>query len=168
MLPEDAVILFVHADRVFDRQRLAAAANHMGIEILNQPQAVAAQLQTVGARAHAVLADVEGVLAPLRRRRIAVGNDHLGQRGAIENGALLALIVVAQIVQRQSFTGIEADDEVPVLPANAVAVHTEARPFRLRDVERLDVLAEVLYPVSGIVALTWRQWPVAVFVETKE
>ena len=88
MLPEDAVILLVHADGVLDGQRLAAAVAQVGVEIVDQAEAVAAQLQAVGAHAHAVFADVEGVLAALGRARIAVGDDHFRQRGAIEDRAI--------------------------------------------------------------------------------
>ena len=111
----------------------------VGVEVVDQAEAVAAQLQAVGAHAHAVLADVEGVLAPLRRAGVAVGDDHLGERGAVEDRAVLAVVVVAEVVQRQPFAGVEADDEAPVLPAHLVAVDLEARPLGLRDLERLDV-----------------------------
>ena len=125
--------------------------HHVGVEVLDEAEAIAAQFQAVGAHAHAVFADVEGVLAVLRRGRVAVGHDHLRERGAIENRALLAAIVVPQVVQRQPFAGVEADDEAPVLPLHPIAIDREARPLGLRDVERLDVGALVRHAVGGVV-----------------
>ena len=83
--------------------------HQVGVEVVDQAEAVAAELQAVGAHAHAVLADVEGVLAPLRRAGVAVGHDHFGERGAIEDRAVAAVVAVAEVVQRQPFAGVEAD-----------------------------------------------------------
>ena len=77
----------------------------MGVEILDVAQAIAAQFQAVGAHAHAVFADVEGVLADLRRAGIAVGNDHLGQRGPVENRAIAPVVAIADVMQRQALAG---------------------------------------------------------------
>src|SRR5262249_32524021 len=85
VLPEDAEILFVHADGVLDRQRLAPAGAEVAVEILDQAQAIAAQLPAVGAHAKAIFSRVNGILARLLRRGVTVGNHHFREGGAIED-----------------------------------------------------------------------------------
>ena len=165
MLPEYAVILLVHADGVLDGERLAPAVAEMSVEVADQAQAVAAQLKAVGAHAHAILADIECVLSPLGRAGITVGDHHLGKRGSVEDRPLAVLVMIAQVMQRQAFPRIEADDEAPLLPANLVALHLEARPLRLVDLERLDVVAQAADPIGGVIGLARRQCPVAVFLD---
>ena len=65
VLPADAMVLLVHADGVFDRERFTSAGGEVAVEVLDDAQAVAAQRERVGAVAHAVLARVERVLARL-------------------------------------------------------------------------------------------------------
>src|SRR5207248_793590 len=69
---------------------------------------------------------------------------------------------------RQAFAGIEADDEAPLLPAHLIAIHSEAGPFRLRDVDGLDVLALVVDAVGGVVAIDGWQRPMAVFLDADD
>ena len=59
----------------------------------------------LAAIAQAVLAGVEGVLAGLLRGRVAVGHDHLRQRAAIEDRTLLAVVLVAEMIERQALRG---------------------------------------------------------------
>src|SRR3712207_7173284 len=56
------------------RSRVARAVDHHGVEVADLTQAVAAQLERVRERPHVVLAGVEGVLAPLARAGVAVGD----------------------------------------------------------------------------------------------
>src|SRR5262245_23684343 len=100
-------------------------------------EAVATELQAVGAHAHAVRADIEGVLAYLRRARVAVGYHHCRQGSAIENGSIPSAVGIANVVDRQPLAGVEADDQAPVLPFHLVAVDLEARPLGLGDLEWL-------------------------------
>src|SRR5581483_1113335 len=72
VLPQDAVVLLVHAHGVLDGQGLAAAGAEVAVEVLDQAEAIAAQLQAVGAVAQAVLAGIEGVLARLLLGGVAV------------------------------------------------------------------------------------------------
>ena len=66
----------MHADGILDRERFAPTGCQVGIEIVDEPQAVAPEFKAIGAHAHTVFADIEGILAKLRCRRIAIGNDH--------------------------------------------------------------------------------------------
>ncbi len=165
VLPEDAEVFFMDADGIGDGECAAAAVGHVRVKVLNVAEAVAAEAEAVGAHAHAVFADVEGVLADLLRLRVAVGDDHLGERGAVEDGPLFALIGVANVVEGEAFAGVEADDDIPLLPGDTVAVHGEAGAFGLGDDERLDVGALVWNSVGGVVArLRWER-PLAVFLD---
>src|SRR5258708_36810862 len=116
VLPEDAVILFMHAHRIFDGERFAATRTEMAVEILNEPKAIATQFKAVRSHPETIFAGIKGVLAGLLRSRAAVGNHHLREGGAIEHRAILALVLIAEMVQRQSLAGIEANDKTPLLP----------------------------------------------------
>src|SRR5204863_7982723 len=113
----------------------------VSVEIMDQAEAIAAELQAVGAGPHAVFADVERVFPHLRRAGIAIGDDHLGERRPVQDRPLLAAVAVAEMVQRQPLAGIEADDEAPLLPANLAPLNLETRSGRLLDLQRLDVAA---------------------------
>ncbi len=149
-------------------KRFAAAVAEVGVEVADQAEAIAAEFEAVGAHAHAVLADVEGVLAALGGAGVAVGNDHLGERGAVEDGAFAAVVVVAEVVQRQSLAGVEADDEAPLLPGDLIAVDLEARSLGLDDLQRLDVLARCGNPVGGVVRLARWDRPAAVLLDADD
>jgi len=69
-------------------------------------------------------------------------------------------------MQSEPFARIEADDEVPLLPAHLVAFEGVAGAFGLRDGERLDVAALIRNTARGVVAGTWRQFPDAVLFDS--
>ena len=53
-----------------------------------------------------------------------------------------ALVLVADHVEDQPFADMEADADLPLLPAHQMALDREARPFRLGDFKRLQVGAQ--------------------------
>ena len=69
VLPEDPVVLLVHADRVLDRVRVALLGGEHRVEVVDDAEAVAAQLQRVGHAAEAPLAGVERVLPAVHHAR---------------------------------------------------------------------------------------------------
>ena len=66
---------------------LAVLVDEHRVEVVDLAEAVAAERQRVDQRAEVVLAAVEGVLADVRRRRIAVRHDHLRHRRAMQDRA---------------------------------------------------------------------------------
>ena len=134
--PEHADVLLVDADRVRDRQRLARGVRDDRVEVDDLAEAVAAARERRGGDADAVLAAVEGVLPVVARARVAVGHDHLRERGAIEDRALPAAVLVGDLVEHEALAGREADVHAPALPRQHAAVEREARPLGLRDLER--------------------------------
>src|SRR5262249_43606455 len=133
VLPQNTEVFLVQADRVAQRERLALRVGADRIQAANLPEAGAAERQRVGQHAHAVLALVEGILAPVRRTWIAVGNDHLGERGAVENRAQASLVLVGDRVKHETLTRCEADAQAPLLPSHLVAPQLEARAVALHD-----------------------------------
>ena len=77
VLPQDAVVFFVHADRVLDRHRVAVAIGGDPIEVLDLAQAVTAELEGVGHVADVVLTGIKGVLLRLHRGRVTIRDHHL-------------------------------------------------------------------------------------------
>ena len=142
VLPADPEVLLVHADRVRDGQRLTVLVVGDGVEVVDLAQAVAAQLQRVQQQPDAVLALVEHVLDPVGRRGVAVGDVHLRQRGPVHDRAHPAPVLVADLVQDQSLARGVAHPQPPLLPADGVPVHGEARTLGLGDLDRPDVVAD--------------------------
>ena len=116
------------------------------VEVVDVAEAVAAERERVRQQADAVLAHVEDVLDAVRRRRVAVGNEHFRQRRPVDDRAAPPLVEVSDLVQHQPFARREADPERPFLPAHGVAVDGEAPPVGLGDLDRAQVVPE---PVEG-------------------
>ncbi len=80
MLPQQARVLLVQADRVRDGARAAGAIDEVGVEIADLADAVAPERERVRAGAEPVLAGVEVRAPGVHRVGLAVGDDHLGAR----------------------------------------------------------------------------------------
>ena len=144
VLPRDPGVLLVHADRVGDDDGLAVLVVDDPVEVVDVPDAVAPEGQRVREPPDAVLALVEDVLEAVRRRRVAVGHVHLGERGAVQHRAARAAVVVGDVVQDEALARGEPDPQVPLLPAHRVPVDGEAGALGLGDVDGLDVVADRL------------------------
>ncbi len=155
MLPEDPVVLFVHADRVVDHPRLAVLGRERGVEVADLADAVAAERERLRHAAEAPLPRVERVLPAVHRARIAVRDHHLADRRAVQDRPQASVVVVVRdLVQHETLERVERDAELPLLPLHEVAVDREARAFGLRDRDRLQVGAHprlVLREVAGAV-----------------
>ena len=167
VFPQDSVVLLVHADGVLDGERIAPAGAEVAVKILDVAQTIAAEFQTVRAIAETVFTGIEGVLARLLRSGIAVGNDHLGERTAVEHRAHPAAVGVGERVEREAFPGIEPNDEVPFLPAHAIALHREARSFGLHDFKRFRGGAKICDAIGRVVGLLRWQRPVPVLLDAE-
>ena len=148
MLPENSVVFFVNADGVGDGEIAAAAVAQMGIEIFDVTDTVAPELEAVGTHTHSIFADVKCIFADLRRARISIGNDHLGERGTVKNGPRSSMVGVTHVMEGESLARIKADHERPVLPADSRALQRKAWPFRLCDVQRLDIRSLIGHTVG--------------------
>jgi hypothetical protein len=133
VLPEDAVVLLVHADRVADRLRVAEVVGDDRVGVVDVTEAVAAELEGVGVAGEHVLAAVEVVLPEPGRRGVGVGDDHLGDRGAVDDRAP----VEADLVQGQALALVEPVAQVPAAPPHPVALDPERAAVRLGDLDRL-------------------------------
>src|SRR5919112_704768 len=153
VLPQEAVVLLVHADGILDGERVPFAVGDYAVEVMDLSQAVTAELQGVSKCPDVVLARIKSVLAPLSRSGIAVGHHHLGERRPVEDGTLSAIVVVANRVEHEPLTRGKTYAEAPLLPAYLVSVNLEAGAFGLGDLQRLEVgphLANILGPVVAL------------------
>ena len=132
VLPQDAEVFLVDADRVGYGPRLAGVVGHGGVQVGDLAQAVTAELERVGPLTDQVLTGVE-VRLPVAELRVAVGHDHLRDRGPVEHRAPGHV----DLVQGQPLAGVEADPHRPVLPAQRVLVQREAGALRLGDLNGL-------------------------------
>src|ERR1700761_580957 len=159
MLPQNAIVFFVNADGVRDSEFTPAAIAQVSVKIFDVTHAIASELQAVGTHPHSIFAYVKCILADLRRPWISIGNDHLGEGCTVKHGALPAMIGITYITDLNTPSRIEANNHRPVLPADARALQREARPFRLRDVQRLEFIPQISNTIRRIVGRLWRQRP---------
>jgi hypothetical protein len=134
MLPGEAGIFLMQADRFFDCARGAEQVRDHRVEIVDGAETVAAEFQRIGHAAEPDFTTVKHVLPVMAALGRAIRHDHLGDGGAIDDGAPPALMRVADCVENQALTTIEADAEVSVLPADLVALHAIAGTRRLHDI----------------------------------
>ncbi len=139
VLPEDPVVLLVHADGVGARVRLAPFVGVHVVEVEDLAQAVATERQRVGHAAEAPLACVERALPGVHRSRVPVGHDHLADGSPVQDRPDPPPVLVAHRVDDEALQWVHADSQRPLLPADQVALHLEARALGLRDLERLQV-----------------------------
>ena len=139
VLPEDAVVFLVHADGVAHDEGLAEIVRCRHVEIVDVPEAIAAEFELVRELAKAELARIEGAFGKMLRRRIGIGNRHLRYAGAMDDRAQPAAVAKAELVEDEPFPRREADAELPVLPGDVPAVDDEARPVGLDNLERLQI-----------------------------
>ena len=139
-----------------DLHCLAAAVVQHGVKVVDLSQAVAAQGQRVGQGADARLSDVEGVLAVVLFGGVAVGHHQLGQRGPVDDGTGPALILIADTVEHESLAAGVANPETPLLPRHQVTINAEAGALGLHHVQRLQVGAELLDELLGVIAVIGR------------
>ena len=139
VLPEDAVILLMQADRVFHDRRFAIIVGDGYVEIMDVPEAVAAELECVGELAQPVLAGVERALPEMVRGRVGVGHDHIGHAGPIDDRPFARAVANGYLIQHEALARRPADAERPVLPGDLPALDREPGAFFLHDIERLDV-----------------------------
>jgi hypothetical protein len=142
VLPEDPVVLLVHADDVGHGGGVAVLVGDDGVDVVDLAQAVAAKREAVAHATEAPLAHVEGVLPAVQRARVAVGDDHLGDGGPVQDGPDAAAVLVADGVQDQALERVHRDAQRPPLPAHEVALDGEAGALGLGDLERAEVVAQ--------------------------
>src|SRR5262245_49337193 len=135
--PEDAEILLMNADGVGDEPRPAEPVMAPDIDIADVTEAVAAELQRIEELADAIFAGVEGIPAVVGAGRVAIGHDHLGQRCTVHDRPQAAGILITDGMKREPFADVEAEPQLPFLPAELIALQREARALRLGDCERL-------------------------------
>ena len=142
MLPEDPVVLLVDADGVGGRGRVALLVGHDGVEVVDLAEAVAAERQRVRHAPEPPLACIEGVLPPVDRSRVAVGDHHLADRRPVEDRPHAAAVLVADGVEHQTLERVERNSQRPALPAQHVALEREAHAVGLHDLQRSQVVPQ--------------------------
>jgi hypothetical protein len=112
-----------------------------GVEVGDLAEAVAPELEGGRHEAEAPLADVERRAPLVLARRVAVRDDHLGERQPVGDRPDPAVVVVADGVEHHALARVEADPHRPPLPCEPVAVERERDALGLGDRDRLEVVA---------------------------
>ena len=116
--------------------RLAAGVVHHRVQVADLAQAVAAQGERGGHEAEAPLADVERGPPVVVRAGVPVRHHHLGEREPVRHRAEPLAVGEGDLVQHEALAVVEAQPQLPVLPAEQVAVEREADPVGLADLQR--------------------------------
>lgn len=96
----------------------------------------------VGPQVLTVLSKIKRVLAVVRVLGISIRHNHLGEGDAIECATFLTLVIEGNVVQDDTLAVVEADMDLPFLPADCAAVDGKRYATGLRDVDGLDICAE--------------------------
>ena len=174
MLPENRIVLFVDADRIGDRVRLALAVVQHGIEVTDLAEAVAAEFQGGRHETEAPLADVECCSAVMVFAMISVRHHHLGKRQPVGHRALATTVAVGDGVQGHPLAMVETHAQRPVLPGQLVALEGERGAVRLGDLQGLEWLAagfgaDALWdPAGHVLAHDIRRFRTAVVLDLEQ
>ena len=161
VLPEDAVVLLVHADDVGDLHGMTLIVGDIAVEVADHPEAVAAQFEVVRVLAELVLARVEIADPEARGRGVAVGDDHLRDAAAGEHRAT----VERHRAQHEALAGVEPDAHRPLLPLDEGAVDVEARALGLGDLDGLEALAGRAHGIRRVFPARRRNGSVALVLD---
>lgn len=84
------------------------------------------------------------MLALMGMLRIPIRHDHLSQAQPVKDRSMPSLdaVIYGDVVENDTFTVVEADVQVPVLPVEFATSKGEGYTFWLCDVEGLEVGAE--------------------------
>ena len=159
VFPADAGVLFVDADDVVHWEGVARVVGDEGREVVDAAQAVAAEFEVVGHDAGAGVAEVEGGFAVEGGAGVGVGDVHVGEGEAVEEGA----VVVADVIEDHAFTLVEAVAEGPLLPVDCVTGLAgwgdgKAGALRLDYVEGFDVGSQFLVFGGVFISLGIAEW----------
>jgi hypothetical protein len=158
VLPQDGVVLLVHADRVRDRIRLAPGVVQHGVEVGDLAEAVAPELERRGHEAESPLAHVERGAPVVVGRGIAIGHHHLGERQPVGHRPRARPVVVAEPVDDEALSVVEPEPHGPPLPREPVAVEHEGSALGLGDLELPEVVAQLLARDEPRDVLAHRPW----------
>mmetsp|Transcript_27194 Transcript_27194/g.61981 ORF Transcript_27194/g.61981 Transcript_27194/m.61981 type:complete len:497 (+) Transcript_27194:456-1946(+) len=146
VLPKRADVLLVDADRVLDAPGLAVRGVNPRVQVGDGSLAIATELQLVGVDTEADLAQVEDVLASVRRLGPAIGHNHLRDASTVAHRAA----VEADVTELKALAKLESDVQLPLVPLQEPVLQGEGDAFRLRDHKRLErVAAEAILVVLG-------------------
>jgi hypothetical protein len=150
VLVQKTVVFFVKADSVGDNKRSTAVVIEGSIEVVDSTETITTKSQRVGAQTETIFTDIESVLAEMRSVGISVRYNHLRERHTVEQGTLLITILVADVMENKTFTVVEGNAKVPLLPVNLISIHLERNTFGLLHNDRLDVLTVFIADELGI------------------
>jgi hypothetical protein len=142
VLEQNTGVLLVDADGILDSGRSTSAVDEVSVHVVDSTLAVASQAQAVGHVATTVLAQIEGMLPLMRVFRVTVRDHHLRERQAPEDGSLSALIIEGDVAQDDTLTVVEANMNLPLLPAQSASINREGDTLGLGDVDRLEIGTE--------------------------
>ena len=156
MLPQDAVVLFMHTDHLAQLQRVTEFIDLIEIKIIDFTEAVASQFQRVDLLTKDCLTQIKRMIHVVIPRSIAIGHHQFTQRGPVHYGSMGIAITKRQGMQDQPFFGRKPHPKTPVLPLDRATVYFEVRAIRLRNIKRCQRLP-LVQPVRPIITQIRRQ-----------
>jgi hypothetical protein len=139
VFPANSRILLMHTDTVWHLNSLALIVGHQTREVLNGSQTIASKLEIIRHDTCTNISKIEGCLLVVRMSWISIGNVHVRKAETIKETA----VVVVDVVNDHSFSLVEADLEIELLPLDAAEAvlgsDLEAGTLWLGDMQRLEI-----------------------------
>ncbi|EAU64728.1 hypothetical protein STIAU_2612 [Stigmatella aurantiaca DW4/3-1] len=142
VLPQDAAVPFIEGEGARGFLGLAGGVHVRRREEGGVGGDVDAWVERAGLVAKGVLPHIEGAPPGPRVLGIAIGDEHFGEREAVEDLPLPALVCVGHLVEDRSFARMDFHAEAPVLPAHLIARQGEVRALRLGQDDRVGASAK--------------------------
>ena len=100
------------ADGVLDLIWITSAQVEAGVKVTDCTLAITSKRKRVGHESCTILAEIESVLSGMREIRTSVRDDHLRDRHTPEYWAHVAVIVICDVAQNNTFTVVETNVEL--------------------------------------------------------
>lgn len=142
VLEEDTGVFFVDAYGVFDRGCRTGFIDECCIHVVNCAFAVTAQAERVGHVSTTVFSQIECVFPLVRVFRVSIWDDHFGKRQSPECVSLSTLVVERDVRKDETLAVVEANMQLPILPANNSSIYRKRDTLWLCDIYGLDVCSE--------------------------
>ncbi|KAH3670887.1 hypothetical protein OGAPHI_000598 [Ogataea philodendri] len=136
VLEQQSVVLLVDTNSVLDGDWVSCSVGKVSVQVVDHTFTVAAKSQWVGHVTGTIFTDIQSVLSLVREVWTSVRNNHLGERHSVENRSHVAMVVVRNVRQDNTFSVVETNVELEVGPFHHVSGHLERNTFWLGHVDR--------------------------------
>src|SRR5271156_4818471 len=100
---QDTRIFFMNTDSILNLIWISIAQVEGSIEITYCSLTITSERQRIGHKSSTIFSQVEGMFASMREFGTSIRNNHLSNRQTPEQGTNIAMIIIGDIVQDNTF-----------------------------------------------------------------